>query len=391
MRQKYEYNNESDATRETLPEPTETSVVQRLFKAAWILNLIEVFKARKRRTELSQSIARIVICAIILAYMVISYSFGEVFPNQQLIIWVVAAFLLYSIGLNIAIRLYPKPIIWRRGLAIIADLAVTSFGFNMAGSFGGAFYPLYLWVIVGNGLRFGVPYLLFAMIIGVTGLTIAVTSSDYWTQHSVLAIGLMIGIVILPLFYAVILRELKIANLSLEKQMQETAYAATHDALTDLPNRFLFIDRLQQAINRSKRHKNRIALLFIDLDKFKNINDSLGHSVGDSLLVSVGNRIRTTLRSNDSVARLGGDEFIVLLNDLNTRYYAQEAARRIIKIFNTSYECDGHSMRIGGSIGISIYPDDANNIDKLINYADSAMYKAKKNGGNTFCVYSNMA
>ena len=350
--------------------------------------IFKALNAKKRRTELSQSIARIVIVTLALVYMVISYYFGEGFPNQEWVIQVLVAYFLYSIGLNIAIRRYPKPIIWRRGLAIIGDLAVTSFGFNMAGSIGAVFYPLYLWIIVGNGLRFGVRYLLFAMAIGVTGLAIAITGSDFWSQHSSLAIGLVIGIVILPLFYAVILQELEQTNINLQEQMQETAYAATHDALTGLPNRHLFIDRLQQAMNLSRRHNSRIALLFIDLDKFKNINDTLGHSVGDCLLVNIGKRIKTTLRDADSVSRLGGDEFIVLLSDLSTCYNAQEAAQRIIAIFNTSCECGGHTIKIKGSIGISIYPDDADNSDKLINHADMAMYEAKKKGGNTFCVYS---
>lgn len=186
--------------------------------------------------------------------MATTYSFDVDFPNRQLITWVMSAYFLYSIGLNITIRRYPEPIIWRRGLAIIGDLAVTSFGISLAGSFGGAFYPGYLWIIVGNGLRFGVSYLFFAMIIGVGGFTAAVISSDYWSQHAALAIGLLIGIVILPMFYAVILRELETTNLNLQKQKEAAEQAdiaksrflaaASHDLRQPLQAQALFVAEL---------------------------------------------------------------------------------------------------------------------------------------------------
>jgi len=206
---------------------------------------------QKRRTELSQSVARIVICIVGLSYLIVSYAVGKGFSNQLLAITVLAAYLLYSVTLHIAIRRYPKPIIWRRSLTVISDIVLISYGFYLSGSIGGLWYPMYLWIIVGNGLRFGVPYLLFAMVIGVTCLTVAVSSSDYWSQHAALSIGLLIGIVVLPLFYVVVLRELETANLDLKKQKQAAEQAnlaksrflaaASHDLRQPLQAQALFV------------------------------------------------------------------------------------------------------------------------------------------------------
>ncbi len=270
------------------------------------------------------------------------------------------------------------------------DLGALSFLFYLSGSFSGTFYPLFLWVIVGNGLRFGVRYLLSATVIAVVFLSFAMMHSDFWRLYLGLSSGLVIGLAILPLFYVVILRELEATNKKLQEQIDVTAFAATHDSLTGLPNRFLFMDRLVQAIDRSKRNKSRFAILFIDLDKFKHINDTLGHALGDDVLQNIASRLRDVLRDSDSVARLGGDEFIVLLSDLTSRQNAQQAAQRIVKIFNVPFNLKGHKLMVTGSVGISIFPDDAEDIDKLINCSDVAMYKAKNIGGNTFKSFSQI-
>jgi diguanylate cyclase (GGDEF)-like protein len=268
------------------------------------------------------------------------------------------------------------------------DLGALSFGFYLTGSFAGFLYPIYLWVIVGNGLRFGVRYLFAAMAIAIVGLTTALISSDYWSQHIALGTGLIIGIIVLPMFYAVILRELEASNKELKKQIDVTAYAATHDSLTGLPNRFVFMDRLAQAIERSKRNKNRFAVLFIDLDRFNHINDTFGHVAGDEVLRNIASRLGGVLRGTDSAARLGSDEFVLLLNDLESRYNARQAGERITEIFSTPLGINGQELAVTASVGISIFPDDAEDVDTLIHYSDTAMYRAKKRGGNAFQSFS---
>ena len=152
-----------------------------------------------------------------------------------------------------------------------------------------------------------------------------------------------------------------------------------HDSLTNLPNRALLLDRLTQQISLLRRHELRGALLFIDLDRFKNINDSLGHPVGDQLLKSIAERLKAHLRDIDTVARLGGDEFTVVLEDVESVPAVERMAREILTAFSMPLEVDErHDVSITPSLGISLYPDHALVPTDLLKYADTAMYRAKQ-------------
>ncbi|MGR9051822.1 MAG: EAL domain-containing protein [Gammaproteobacteria bacterium] len=175
------------------------------------------------------------------------------------------------------------------------------------------------------------------------------------------------------------------SDITLEKHTQNLLnHQATHDQLTGLPNRALFYDRLQQSLNIAKRNGKAVALLFIDLDGFKSINDTLGHSIGDELLIATADRIRTLFRSSDTFARLGGDEFVVILNDLHTVNETIPIARKILKKLSQPFPTSHGELTISGSIGIALYPKDADDLESLIQYADNAMYAAKKGGRNQF-------
>ncbi|WP_428624484.1 putative bifunctional diguanylate cyclase/phosphodiesterase [Sedimenticola sp.] len=166
-----------------------------------------------------------------------------------------------------------------------------------------------------------------------------------------------------------------------EEQLEELAF---NDPLTGLPNRALFHQRLMQDLKSCRRHENKLALLFIDLDRFKNINDSLGHSSGDILLVEVGKRIKSTVRSIDTVARMGGDEFTVILSDLEDEHMAADIASKILATVIQPVWIHQHEITPHMSIGISLYPRDAETVDDLTRYADMAMYHAKSEGGDGF-------
>ncbi|MCX7672244.1 MAG: EAL domain-containing protein, partial [Thiobacillaceae bacterium] len=171
----------------------------------------------------------------------------------------------------------------------------------------------------------------------------------------------------------------------LRSAQERLQHLAHHDPLTDLPNRLLFNARLQAAIERAHRHGLRLAVLFIDLDRFKDINDSLGHPVGDDLLVSVAHRLHSRLREGDTLARLGGDEFVLLLQDIATAEQAAAVARDLIDRFAQPFElAGGQQAYVGLSIGISLYPDDATDATALVQHADTAMYEAKAQGRNTY-------
>jgi diguanylate cyclase (GGDEF)-like protein/PAS domain S-box-containing protein len=164
----------------------------------------------------------------------------------------------------------------------------------------------------------------------------------------------------------------------------QMTHSAQHDVVTNLPNRLLLNDRITQAIALARRQKRAIALLFLDLDRFKYINDSLGHAVGDKLLQSVSQRLLTGVRSSDTVSRQGGDEFVVLLSDVANPEDAATSAKKILLSLNAPHSIEKQELHIDGSIGISIYPEDGEDAETLIKNADVAMYHAKETGRNNF-------
>jgi diguanylate cyclase (GGDEF)-like protein len=159
---------------------------------------------------------------------------------------------------------------------------------------------------------------------------------------------------------------------------------ATHDMLTGLPNRYLLQDRIAQALAHDRRSQEQAAVLFIDLDHFKNINDSLGHNAGDLLLKEVAARLSATIRSEDTVARHGGDEFIVLLPNITSPQDAQAVAQKILDELIRPFQIHGEEFHIGGSIGIALFPNDGEDGEMLLKNSDAAMYHAKKNGRNGY-------
>jgi diguanylate cyclase (GGDEF)-like protein len=159
---------------------------------------------------------------------------------------------------------------------------------------------------------------------------------------------------------------------------------AYFDVLTNLPNRQLFKDRLSQAAVHAQRYEQKVALMFIDLDDFKIVNDTMGHDIGDLLLQSVARRLESCLRKSDTVARIGGDEFTCVLPHIEQKKDINIVAEKIIRALNTPFELKGHKVQISGSVGASLYPDDTEDIDKLIKNADVAMYHAKKKGKKNF-------
>jgi len=173
-----------------------------------------------------------------------------------------------------------------------------------------------------------------------------------------------------------------------QARSEQMTHLAEHDSLTGLPNRLLFCDRVGQAISLARRHKGQAAVLFVDLDGFKQINDSLGHAAGDKLLQSVAKRLLACVRAPDTVSRYGGDEFAMLLQDVHRPQDAAATARRVLRALGEVHSVDGHQVRITASIGVSIYPDDGLDAETLIKNADTAMYRAKQNGCQSCQFYS---
>lgn len=187
-----------------------------------------------------------------------------------------------------------------------------------------------------------------------------------------------------PACYASVFRDIS----ALHQANERIQFLAFHDALTGLPNRALFEDRLEQALERAKRERQRLAIIFIDLDGFKEINDSLGHDVGDLLLREIAQRIRDRLRrGTDTVARLGGDEFVVLMEDPGDPDNCIALAAEIIADVATPFELRGHLIRVGASLGIAFFPEDGDDTLELMKRADLAMYTAKAAGKSTYRLF----
>ena len=170
---------------------------------------------------------------------------------------------------------------------------------------------------------------------------------------------------------------------------KELEYLAYYDELTDMPNRSLFIETLKKALYQAKRNESLLAVIFVDLDRFKKINDSHGHFIGDSLLKEVSKRLKDTLRDSDTVARNGGDEFVIVIENMKDVREPFVVANKIIEVINKKFEIGGHDIHIGSSIGISLYPLDGDEPLDLIKMSDTAMYEAKKIGSNNFQFYSS--
>ena len=180
-----------------------------------------------------------------------------------------------------------------------------------------------------------------------------------------------------------------IHDITLRKEHeQKITHQAHFDALTGLPNRFLSMDRLSRLLSDAQRHEDKVAVLFLDLDNFKTINDTLGHEVGDNMLVKAAQRLRSIIRSGDTVGRLGGDEFIVLLGGLDSINGAQPVAESILDEFRLAFNIDGRELMLTTSIGISIFPDDSSNPSELLRNADSAMYHSKDFGRNMYSYFT---
>ncbi|MEN8146804.1 MAG: diguanylate cyclase [Campylobacterota bacterium] len=184
------------------------------------------------------------------------------------------------------------------------------------------------------------------------------------------------------------LDDLDKTHTELNRQKDSLAFKAHHDALTGLPNRALFNDRLEQAISKARRHKEKIALFFIDLDHFKQINDTLGHEVGDEVLKFFAKRLNASVRTEDTIARLGGDEFMVIMENLQNPEAISVVANKIVSIVKEPIVLSEQTLNLGTSIGISVYPQNGETPEVLIKNADIAMYKAKDEGRDNYQFYT---
>lgn len=208
------------------------------------------------------------------------------------------------------------------------------------------------------------------MLIAKTGKEFAIEDSAAPIKN---AEGEMLGVVL-------VFHDVSNAKLMAEKM----SYLAEHDFLTDLPNRLLLTDRITQALNAAKRKKTRVAIIYLDIDHFKKINDTLGHEVGDQLLKFLSKKLQNCIRSTDTISRQGGDEFVILLSEIDGPMAPAEIAQKLLAATSDEFQIGVHEFKVSASIGISIYPEDGGTADMLMRNADAAMYYAKGLGRNNY-------
>lgn len=336
----------------------------------------------RAREEISQAKARLAYVVVTELYLLVIARFFDIdvesaFVRIQVLLLGVT---LYALFLLYFVRRYMVFSPLRQGVTIAVDIGAVSYVMFLLGGAGAVFYPLYLWIISGNGLRFGMAYLWFAMGLGFVGFAVLVGFNDYWLANLSAGIGLLLGVLILPSFFAVLIRRLHQLNQRLQTLVVAKEHLASHDDLTGLCNRYCFNRRLAEEIARAERNGLGFSLLYLDLDGFKPINDSYGHDVGDLLLKSVADRLRAEIRSVDLAVRLGGDEFAVLTMAGNGDDQAGVLVGRIEQAITAPHDVlddRGNSLSIGVSIGVATYPLDGTDAETLMRVADTQMYRKK--------------
>lgn len=303
-------------------------------------------------------------------------------------------FWVLSVGVYIHLRISPEINTPRRIFCILIDQIFSTLCFAVAGEHGTIFAFVWLWVSVGNGIRFGIPFMAFASTTAVVCILSLVYFSDYWSTHLPVAIGLIISNITVPGYVTVLMIRLQKTKNQLEHKSKQLEELASLDRLTGLPNRSAFFNLLEDAIEDATATNRTFAVVYMDLDGFKSVNDSYGHSVGDDLLIKISQKMKGSLRATDTVSRLGGDEFAAILDELPQKNPEQTASllcHRIIEAISDTKEVSGRPVKVGVSIGMLIYPFMANRsatAEELVRIADESMYLAKRSGKNKVIKYA---
>lgn len=289
----------------------------------------------------------------------------------------------------ITIKFFPDFLkVSRIYIELFMDVSLTSLALVCVGSFSVYFPALLLWYVVGYSSRYDQKIAVFAIINTLLAWTLVIYFSDFWAYHLDIAIGWFFAFLILPIYFLKVLDKLNNQYYSLYQDYNETQEGAKYDFLTNLINRSHFEKELDTFISKSIYNNKGFALMFIDLDGFKKVNDILGHDIGDEILIEVANRLKIVANSNDIIARLGGDEFTLITPTDNKEQLIKKAGN-ITMILSKPYSND--IKHLSASIGIAAFPQDAHLKTLLKKHADMAMYKAKQSGKNRFVFYSDIA
>lgn len=331
-------------------------------------------------SEHQQALARIVIALVGVIYSSYIY-FRDQETGVLYSTWFIGAYFVFAISIFIIILLNPAASPTRRLIGMISDFSGTAIVMHLLGEPAKVFLFVYLWIMIGNGLRYGQRYLQAAMVMGIVSFIGMAASTPYWRNDLYLVTGYLGCMIILPVFFSSLLKKLNSSYTELEALANKLRQMASHDSLTGLPNRHSFLEALAHAVVVAERERKKLAVLFIDLDGFKDINDSHGHHSGDSVLKTIAGRLLAHVRKSDIVARYAGDEFVIFLSNAGVKEAARVAHKLIADICSPILVAE-RPVTVSASIGIAIYPDSGASADEILVKADMAMYRCKQQGKN---------
>jgi diguanylate cyclase (GGDEF)-like protein len=335
--------------------------------------------AKRPDTEHQAALIRVAFAILVSCYLIIALQLGTVVDIDRGHAFEVMAFIIpYSILMLLAIIVWPQISIPRRIVAIIFDIGAVTYAIYFLGEAGIPFFGLYLFNACGNGFRFGPRYLYLSSALSILGFTFALITSEYWASQRTLGVGILLVLVVIPMYFASLTSQLHTVLRHMHK-------IATHDNLTGLPNRHSFYEHLQQILRSAEKDRTRFAVVFIDLDGFKPINDALGHAAGDEVLRSVASRLKQCVRHDDVVARIGGDEFVIILSGIEMTPLLS-VVHKVIDMIAAPYTGTAKTVTLTSSVGVATYPDHGHTVDELVAHADAAMYRSKRAGRNYLCL-----
>lgn len=345
-------------------------------------------------TEHEQATSRFVLTGIGMLYFWVVINFteiGSLGERAEIVTvwsqwWCPLLYVLYACIHIVSLLVHPEKLLSRRMVMLLLDnVIISSLVF-----FGGLLTPfisLYFWIAVGYGFRYGPNWLAYSASTSIVSLVSLFYFVPTWNAGSMFGFTIILSLCVASGQTYYLLRRLKLVQHKLTLKAQELEKLATKDSLTGLANRALLMDRLTHAINLATRSNGDIALFFIDVDGLKMVNDQVGHAAGDALLTEVAKTLQVRLRAVDTCARIAGDEFIVVLEGEVERNNTLNVADTMLKAIYDLTIMDQQQFRVSASIGIawlSSLPENERTPDALLAAADSAMYTAKKSGGNRY-------
>jgi len=309
----------------------------------------------------------------LLAFVLSGQSGGVIAERSLLTGFVLLVLTLFSVAHYYFINTFPnKWVSFRKNLLIIADLSVLTYLILTFGEIGLFLLPLYILIVMRSGLSFGVSFFYSSLALAGISWVALLTYSPYWKEHSDIIATFAMTTFLIPMFYLKFITRVHEENNELAQTLNDVSYDANYDELTGVANRKQYKDTMMELLNE----KEPFALLFIDLNKFKAINDTHGHHVGDEVLKEVARRLSENLDDGDFLARLGGDEFVIITK--RKKVYLDKFLAKLERSVIGRHKVGSIIVPIELSIGISLYPDDNRTAMMLAKFADEAMYMAKK-------------